>query len=82
VVAATPPASASAPTEGYSASTSLGATKTDQPLITTAQSVSVVKLIAVDLLAALIAISRIAFVGAGGELTAIVRVAGAVQRQR
>ncbi len=42
VVAATPPASASAPTEGYSASTSLGATKTDQPLITTAQSVSVV----------------------------------------
>ena len=42
----------------------------------------VVKLIAVDLLAALIAISRIAFVGAGGELTAIVRVAGAVQRQR
>ncbi len=31
-----------APTEGYSASTSLGATKTDQPLITTAQSVSVV----------------------------------------
>lgn len=42
VVTATPPASASAPTEGYSASTSLGATKTDQPLITTAQSVSVV----------------------------------------
>lgn len=42
----------------------------------------VVKLIAVDLLAALIAISRIALVGAGGELTAIVRVAGAVQRQR
>ncbi len=42
VVIATPPASASAPTEGYSASTSLGATKTDQPLITTAQSVSVV----------------------------------------
>ncbi len=42
VVIATPPASASAPTEGYSASTSLGATKTDQPLIATAQSVSVV----------------------------------------
>ena len=42
VVTATPPASASAPTEGYSTSTSLGATKTDQPLITTAQSVSVV----------------------------------------
>lgn len=42
VVTASPPASASAPTEGYSASTSLGATKTDQPLITTAQSVSVV----------------------------------------
>ena len=42
VVTATPPASASAPTEGYSARTSLGATKTDQPLITTAQSVSVV----------------------------------------
>ena len=42
VVTATPPASASAPTEGYSASTSLGAMKTDQPLITTAQSVSVV----------------------------------------
>jgi outer membrane receptor protein involved in Fe transport len=33
VVTASPPASASAPTEGYSASTSLGATKTDQPLI-------------------------------------------------
>ncbi len=37
-----PAGAASAPTEGYSASTSLGATKTDQPLITTAQSVSVV----------------------------------------
>jgi iron complex outermembrane receptor protein len=42
VVTASPPASASAPTD-YSASTSLGATKTDQPLITTAQSVVVTR---------------------------------------
>ncbi len=41
----------------------------------------VVKLIAVDLLAALIAISRIAFVGAGRAYGHCAR-SGAVQRQR
>ncbi len=42
----------------------------------------VVKLIAVDLLAALIAISPDRLRWCWGELTAIVRVAGAVQRQK
>lgn len=42
VVTAQPAESANAPTQGYTAKTSTGATKTDQPLITTAQSVSVV----------------------------------------
>ncbi|SNY77476.1 TonB-dependent siderophore receptor [Enterobacter sp. CC120223-11] len=42
VVTAQPVESATAPTKGYSAKTSTGSTKTDQPLITTAQSVSVV----------------------------------------
>lgn len=42
VVTAQPAESATAPTQGYTAKTSTGATKTYQPLITTAQSVSVV----------------------------------------
>lgn len=42
VVSATPVLSADAPTSGYTASSSKGATKTDRPLITTAQSVSVI----------------------------------------
>lgn len=42
VVTAQPAESATAPTKGYTAKTSTGSTKTDQPLITTAQSVSVV----------------------------------------
>lgn len=42
VVTAKPPESASAPTEGYTAKTTRGATKTERPLVTTAQSVSVV----------------------------------------
>ena len=42
VVTAKPAETASTPTEGYTAKTSTGATKTDRPLITTAQSVSVV----------------------------------------
>lgn len=42
IVTAKPDDSASAQTQGYSAKTSTGATKTDQPLITTAQSVSVI----------------------------------------
>ncbi|PMC11695.1 TonB-dependent siderophore receptor, partial [Klebsiella aerogenes] len=42
MVTAKPDDSASAQTQGYSAKTSTGATKTDQPLITTAQSVSVI----------------------------------------
>lgn len=42
IVTAQPDDSASAQTQGYSAKTSTGATKTDQPLITTAQSVSVI----------------------------------------
>lgn len=42
VVTAAPVESAVAPTKGYTAKTSRGATKTDEPLITTAQSVSVV----------------------------------------
>ena len=42
VVTATAPQSATAPTEGYTVQTTRGATKTDQPLITTGQSVSVV----------------------------------------
>lgn len=42
IVTAQPIDSAISPTQGYSAKTSAGATKTDQPLITTAQSVSVI----------------------------------------
>ena len=42
VVTAAPVESAVAPTKGYTAKTSRGSTKTDEPLITTAQSVSVV----------------------------------------
>lgn len=42
VVTAQPAETATTPTEGYTAKTSKGATKTDRPLITTAQSVSVV----------------------------------------
>jgi iron complex outermembrane receptor protein len=42
VVTAQPAESATAPTQGYTVKSSTGATKTDQPLITTAQSVSVV----------------------------------------
>ncbi|WP_413722465.1 TonB-dependent siderophore receptor [Sodalis sp. RH24] len=42
VTAAQTADSADAPTRGYTANTSRGATKTDQPLITTGQSVSVV----------------------------------------
>lgn len=41
-VSAAPAQTAASPTEGYMVKTSTGATKTDQPLITTAQSVSVV----------------------------------------
>jgi len=41
-VSAVPEETAVSPTEGYTATTSRGATKTDRPLITTAQSVSVV----------------------------------------
>jgi len=42
VVKAAPADTADAPTQGYSAKTSKSATKTDQPLITTGQAVSVV----------------------------------------
>lgn len=42
IVTAQPVDSAVSPTQGYSARTSTGATKTDRPLITTAQSVSVI----------------------------------------
>lgn len=42
VVTAKPEETASTPTEGYTAKISSGATKTDRPLITTGQSVSVV----------------------------------------
>ncbi|MEM6159634.1 TonB-dependent siderophore receptor [Erwinia sp. P6884] len=42
VVTAQPAETATSPTKGYTAKTSKGATKTDQPLITTGQSVSVV----------------------------------------
>lgn len=42
VVTAQPVDSATSPTRGYRAKTSAGATKTDRPLITTAQSVSVI----------------------------------------
>jgi TonB-dependent siderophore receptor len=42
VVTAKPADSAFAPTEGYTVNSSTGATKTDQPLMTTAQSISVV----------------------------------------
>lgn len=42
VVTAAPAESAQAPTKGYTAKTSSGATKSDRPLIATAQSVSVV----------------------------------------
>lgn len=42
VVTAQPAESADAPTQGYSAKTSRSATKTDQPLITTGQAVSVI----------------------------------------
>ena len=42
VVSATAPQSATAPTEGYTVQSTRGATKTDQPLIVTGQSVSVV----------------------------------------
>ena len=42
VVTAAPAETAESPTQGYSAKTSRGATKTDAPLITTGQSVSVV----------------------------------------
>ena len=42
VVTAAPAQTATSPTEGYTVKSSTGATKTDQPLITTAQSVSVV----------------------------------------
>lgn len=41
-VTAAPEESATSPTEGYTVKSSKGATKTDEPLITTAQSVSVV----------------------------------------
>lgn len=41
-VTAAPQETATSPTEGYTVKTSRGATKTDEPLITTAQSVSVV----------------------------------------
>ncbi|ELY6226612.1 TonB-dependent siderophore receptor [Cronobacter muytjensii] len=41
-VSAAPAQTATSPTEGYTVKSSTGATKTDQPLITTAQSVSVV----------------------------------------
>ncbi|WP_313111630.1 TonB-dependent siderophore receptor [Pseudescherichia sp.] len=42
VVSATAPQSATAPTQGYTVQSTRGATKTDQPLIVTGQSVSVV----------------------------------------
>ncbi len=42
VISATPEDTATSPTRGYTAKTSSGATKTDEPLITTPQSVSVV----------------------------------------
>ncbi|QGX92900.1 TonB-dependent siderophore receptor [Tatumella sp. TA1] len=42
VVTATPEESATSKTQGYTAKTSTGASKTDQPLITTPQSVSVI----------------------------------------
>lgn len=42
VVTAAPPQTADSPTQGYTATTSTGATKTDEPLITTGQSISVV----------------------------------------
>ncbi|QKJ86832.1 TonB-dependent siderophore receptor [Paramixta manurensis] len=42
VVSAQPTETADSPTSGYTAKTSKGATKTDEPLITTGQSVSVV----------------------------------------
>lgn len=42
VVTAQPPESATSPTQGYLATRSSGASKTDQPLITTPQSISVV----------------------------------------
>ncbi|HCW46446.1 MAG TPA: TonB-dependent siderophore receptor, partial [Erwiniaceae bacterium] len=42
VVTAQPAETADSPTSGYTAKTSAGATKTDRPLITTGQSVSVV----------------------------------------
>ncbi|MFK8257660.1 TonB-dependent siderophore receptor [Erwinia sp. AnSW2-5] len=42
VVTAAPAETADSPTNGYTATTSTGASKTDQPLITTGQSVSVV----------------------------------------
>lgn len=42
VVNAAPNSSADAPTQGYTAKNSKGATKTDQPLITTGQAVSVI----------------------------------------
>lgn len=42
VVTAQPDAGADAPTAGYTAKTSTGATKTDKPLITTGQSISVI----------------------------------------
>ncbi|WP_026111820.1 TonB-dependent siderophore receptor [Winslowiella toletana] len=42
VVSAQPAETADSPTSGYTATTSKGATKTDEPLITTGQSVSVV----------------------------------------
>lgn len=42
VVTAAPPQTADSPTQGYTATTSTGATKTDKPLITIGQSISVV----------------------------------------
>ena len=42
VVTAQPAETATTPTTGYTAKTSQGATKTDRPLITTGQAVSVV----------------------------------------
>ena len=42
VVTAAPPQTADSPTQGYTATTSTGATKTDEPLITTGQSISAV----------------------------------------
>ena len=42
VVTAKPEETSTTPTEGYTATVSKGATKTDRPLITTGQSVSVI----------------------------------------